>query len=182
MQTWGFFLEFHLPYHAIRREPLSQTQDNRDMRKSKMLPLQEKGDPQILYYHEATISSLCWGPDEWFWTELFLVDTYFGSEHNLATYLEPTTGNVQERLDPPLAGGQIENPCYDPRRYWLMKLGMRLSQVSNEYTALIETFNSRIAVYVSNFCLDIGLFSRFRSSSRRLSNTTEDRATSRLTY
>ncbi|KAF1956056.1 hypothetical protein CC80DRAFT_413860 [Byssothecium circinans] len=134
----------------MRRAPLHKDErkvSDKRLRKSGLLPLQvESGDSEELYYHEAQTSSLSWGPDEWFWTELFLVDTYFGSEDNLLTYLAGSThGNG---FDPPLGGvGTMETPCFDPRDYWLMKLDRRVLQVTEEYTALIETFNNRMEEY-----------------------------------
>jgi hypothetical protein len=60
----------------------------KSMRRSELLPLFSfSSDREDLYYHEAQTSSLAWGPDEDFWTELFLVDTYFGSERSHKVYL-----------------------------------------------------------------------------------------------
>lgn len=127
----------------------NRTIDGKRLRKSDILPLQvESGDAEELCYHEAQTSSLSWGPDEWFWTELFLVDTYFGSEEILVNYL--TGSQDGDGFDPPLGGiGRMVDPCFDPREYWLMKLERRILQVTEEYTALIETFNRRIDEYVS---------------------------------
>lgn len=122
------------------------------LRKSSILPLQHYAEDQKeLYYHEAQTSSLCWGPDETFWTELFLVDTYFGSEKNLHTYLTtPHLGRYGDGSDPPLAGrGSMEVAMFDPREYFLLKIDRRVDQVATEYGALIETFNKRMDAYVS---------------------------------
>jgi len=120
------------------------------LRESDRLPLQEESqDKEDIYYHEAQISSLCWGPDDSFWTELFLLETYFGSEDHLETYLNPASNKDDDRLDPPLAGtNQMKNTCFDPREYWLWKLEVRLDQITEEYTALVETFNTRMEIYV----------------------------------
>ncbi|KAF2638066.1 hypothetical protein P280DRAFT_529762 [Massarina eburnea CBS 473.64] len=97
------------------------------------------------FYHEAQTSSISWGLDENFWTELFLVDTYFGSERNLRTHLKSKPNG--DGFDPPLGGrGTMEEPRFDPRGYWLLMLDRRMLQVT-EYTALIETFNMRIERY-----------------------------------
>lgn len=88
------------------------------------------------------------GTDEEYWTELFLVDTYFGSESHYVTYLAGSPGG--DGFDPPLGGrGTMANPCYDPREYWLMKLDRRMLQVMEEYESLIETFKARMDEYVS---------------------------------
>jgi hypothetical protein len=139
----------------MRYGPATQTVDRRKLRgrplrKTEPLPLRiESSDKEDLYYHEAQTSSLCWGPDEWFWTEIFLVDTYFGSEPRLRTYLDSTKpggGN-----DPPLGGGGTMrfSPHFDPREYFLRKLDRRFDQVAKEYSALIETFDQRMEEYVS---------------------------------
>jgi hypothetical protein len=123
------------------------------LRKTEELPLRDKSDDEEdLYFHEAQTSSLSWGPDEWFWTELFLVDTYFGSEPGLLTYLDPPPGDKPgDGSDPPLGGGgsMRYNPYFDPREYFLQKLDRRCDQVAKEYGALVETFNQRMEKYVS---------------------------------
>lgn len=153
-KSWGFFLEFHMPYHAMRHGPIDTTNDPRKilgkrLRRSRMLPLGLAGiDEDNLYYHEAQTSSLSWGCDEFFWTEIFLVDTYFGSEHNMNTYLRtPGQNNSVEDPDPTLGGRPVETPV-DPRRLFLLKLDVRTKQVANEYGALVDTFNKRMELYV----------------------------------
>lgn len=126
----------------------SRTLSGEPLRKGESLPLRRQSrDQEELCYYEAQSSSLSWGTDECFWTELFLVDTWFGSEANHLTYLtdcQPGNG-----YDPPLGGGgSLENPCFDPREYFLLKLARRLEQAATEYSALIETFNKRLEQYV----------------------------------
>lgn len=143
----------------MRRGPQATTTDVRrikgkPLRKSEELPLREASDDnEDLYFHEAQTSSLCWGTDEWFWTELFLVDTYFGSEPGLMTYLDPPTpaDSPGDGNDPPLggAGSMKYHPYFDPREYFLHKLDRRSDQVAKEYSALVETFNQRMENYVS---------------------------------
>jgi hypothetical protein len=147
-----------MPYHAMRRGPIDDTKDPRRisgirLRKSEPLPLRsDSRDQEDLYYHEAQTSSLSWGPDETFWSELFLVDTYFGSEKNRETYLDtPRNGSPGDGSDPPLGGrGSMKVPMFDPREYFLMKVDRRIEQVATEYGALVETFNKRMEEYVSD--------------------------------
>jgi hypothetical protein len=149
-------LEFHIPYHALRLGPIHSTKDPRKisgkrLRKSEPLPLRlESTDQEDLFYHGAQTSSLCWGPDESFWTEVFLVDTYFGSEENHLTYLTPPQGRQPgDGSDPPLGGrGSMRKPLFDPREYFLLKIDRRMDQVTTEYSALVETFNKRMNEYV----------------------------------
>lgn len=118
------------------------------LRKSVLLPLQsELQDPNEIYYHEAQLSSLCWGTDESCWTEFFFVETYFGSEPDRETYLKPRTG-VQTR-DPPTKQFSYPTPYWDPREYWLKQIDVRLVQVCYEYSALIGTLTRRMEAYVS---------------------------------
>jgi hypothetical protein len=134
--------------------PDLRTINGKPLRKSEVLPLRKDSDDnEDLYFHEAQTSSLSWGPDEWFWTELFLVDTYFGSEPRMRTYFVPPAPGHDEgnSSDPPLGGGNSMkfSPHFDPREYFLHKLDCRLGQVATEYGALVETFNQRMENYVS---------------------------------
>ncbi|PSN73203.1 hypothetical protein BS50DRAFT_482272 [Corynespora cassiicola Philippines] len=124
------------------------------LRKTSVLPLRswlidgdfrQSSDGEELYYYEAQVSSLSMGVSEWFWTEYFLVDTYFGSEPGLATYF---AGEAGCGFDPPLGGhGNMSIACFDPREYWLKKIARRMYQVRSEFAALIETFNKRMDQY-----------------------------------
>lgn len=120
------------------------------MRSSEELPLRSiSKDRQHLFFYEAQISSLSVGPDEFFWTEYFLVDTYFGSEESIHRYFE--NSNLGECYDPP-SGGYVtmDFPCYDPREYFLIKVERRTLQVVKEFSVLVDTFEERMDDYVSN--------------------------------
>jgi hypothetical protein len=105
-------------------------------------------DKEELFFYEAQISSLSLGPDEWFWTEYFLVETYFGSETNIPTYFENLDPDYH--IDPPLGNVAIMDvPRFDPREYWLTKTERRVFQATKEYAALINTFDARMQDYVS---------------------------------
>lgn len=155
MKAWGFFLEFHIPYYTMRKG--RHIRDARiiaqkRLRKSEILPLQQESeDPDEIYYHEAQLSSLCWGPDAWFWTQMFFADTFFGSELDYDKYLNPAVDpgtNLELRLDPPTLKHNL-GLSPDPREYWLMQLEVRFGQIVLEYTALIGTFSKRMEIYVS---------------------------------
>ena len=140
----------------MRRGPLAGTEDPRltggkRLRKTEPLPLgNHSSDKEDLYYHEAQTSSLSWGADEWFWTELCLVDTYFGSEEKHKTYF---AGCQEGDGFDPACGGRYSVTAlgFDPREYFLVKLWFRTEQVVTEYSALIETFNMRMDEYISQF-------------------------------
>jgi hypothetical protein len=136
---------------------------SKPLRKSELLPLRTYStDDQDLYYHEAQTSSLSWGTDEWFWTGLCLVDTYFGSEENRKTYFMGRTPG--EEFDPPTGGRfTMRDTRFDQREYYLLKLDFRVEQVTTEYSALVETFNRRMEEYVSpQQCIYIHECSRSR--------------------
>ncbi|KAH7355640.1 hypothetical protein BKA66DRAFT_430008 [Pyrenochaeta sp. MPI-SDFR-AT-0127] len=161
----------------MRRGPLDCSRDTRwvagkRLRQSEPLPLYiNSTDQEDLYYHEAQTSSLSWGPDEWFWTELFLVDTYFGSEEIHKSYL--SNCKKGDGFDPP-CGGRITMaiPRFDPREYFLLKLDYRIEQVATEYSALVETFNKRMEDYLRNMRHVFEDDNR-RSSMKTLSNIIE---------
>ncbi|KAF2120986.1 hypothetical protein BDV96DRAFT_595374 [Lophiotrema nucula] len=149
-ESWGFNLEFHIPYYTIRAgHSLDDPRKLRgkSLRRNEELPLRAwSRDRKAIHFYEAQTSSLSLGPDETFWTELFLVDTYFGSEEGLYQYFEDC--EYGEGFDPPLGGvGTMSNPCYDPREYFLLKLDRRILQATIEYTALVDAFDERMEDY-----------------------------------
>jgi len=146
-QSFGFVLEFHLPYLALR--PAGNRKDDRDRRRRHKLPTRDearmRGAAQRWEYHEAQISLLLVGPDEWFWTAYCLVDTFFGSEKSVVDYLGS---------DPPLdpsGGGTIfvNEPIWSPREYFLKILSARLEQVSQEWSDLGAAIDAQLVDYVT---------------------------------
>ena len=104
-------MEFHLPYLALRKseKPIS---DSRGLRRSgRFIPTEQTVDgyEQI---HEAHISLLVAGIDEWYWTAYCCVDRYFGSEDNIQFYLD-------NQFDAPIGGSErrTEFPVWNPREY-----------------------------------------------------------------
>ena len=129
-------------------------------------------DKEDLFFYEAQISSLCIGPDEWFWTEYFLVETYFGSETNIPTYFEDQ--DPDNHVDPPLGNvGRMDVPRFDPREYFLLKLERRILQATKEYAALINTFDARMQDYVSELVI-IGASSNCRVKEKRIADLFQD--------
>ncbi|KAF2496106.1 hypothetical protein BU16DRAFT_526627 [Lophium mytilinum] len=148
--TWGFILEFHIPYYAMRCGP--KLKDHRQLRgkslrESVELPLRSWSlNKEKVFYHEAQISGLIIGPDEWVWTTYLFLDTFFRSEDRLKDYLENC--NLGEGFDPPLGGiSKMDNPHFNPRQYFLAILDRRIMQASVEWTVLIETFDERMVAY-----------------------------------
>ena len=118
------------------------------LRQSTELP--EKPDA---VYHEAQVSFLLFGPDEWFWTVYCIVDTYFGSEISNEEYLEAVSGPPEYApfpQDPPTGGEKLLNePVWNPRGYFLVVLARRMEQVSKEWSDLVAAINDRLTAYVS---------------------------------
>ncbi|CAN9186208.1 unnamed protein product [Alternaria alternata] len=72
--------------------------------------------------------------------------TYFGSEEKHKTYF--TGCQEGDGFDPPVGGRfRMTTPRFDPREYFLLKLRFWTEQAVTEYSALIETFNSRMDEY-----------------------------------
>ena len=119
------------------------------LRSGEELPLSNwSADEEEMFFYEAQISSLCLGPDECFWTEYFLVETYFGSEEFIPTYFNHQ--DPDSHMDPPLGNIiRMNEPRFDPRAYWLWKVERRILQATKEFAALINTFDARMQDYVS---------------------------------
>jgi hypothetical protein len=136
-------MEFHLPYMALRREKVA---DPREVRKSYDMPLtiEMETDPTTndSFYHQAQISFLLTGVDEWHWTAYCCVDRFFGSEKDLDWY-------VSRQFDGPPAGGRAEFlPLWNPREYFLFVCARRFSQVTKEWSNAVLKLESRLDEYV----------------------------------
>lgn len=97
-----------------------------------------------MHYHEAQVSILIVGIDEWLWTTYCCVDTYFEEKTDDRTYLDGPS-----ELDPPTAGlFQLVYPMWNPRQYYLAIVARRMMQVTREWTALVNAFEQRLMEYV----------------------------------
>jgi hypothetical protein len=136
----GFALEFHLPYLALRQA--GSAADTRGLRETKRMPgTMDTVEPEILY-HEAQVSFLLVGVDEWFWTVYCCVDTFFGSERDAQWYKEYGFDACSG------AGRMINEPVWNPREYFLIVLNRRLAQVAKEWTNAVSILEGRLASYV----------------------------------
>ncbi len=149
-------MEFHVPYMAVRDklelDPRYMTvQDKlkvapRRLRTSyemlETLEMEAKHTENDSFYHQAQISFLLTGVDEWHWTAYCCVDTYFGSEKDPEWYLS-------RHFDGPPGGGQLEFlPIWNPREYFLLVFTRRLNQATKEWTNAILKLESRLNEYV----------------------------------
>ena len=138
-QDFGYAMEFHLPYYALRHGT-SIKADARGLRRSGEFFCRRLGSREHLY--EAQISVLVTGVDEWFWTAYCFADTYFGSDESIQYY-------HKNKLDA-LAGGEksARFPVWNPREYFLSILSRRLKQVTKEWSNVIEALEMRLRSYV----------------------------------
>jgi hypothetical protein len=139
-------MEFHLPYMALRRERVA---DSRKLRTShemlETLEMETRPASNDSFYHQAQISFLLTGVDEWHWTAYCCVDRFFGSEKNPDWYLS-------RQFDGPPAGGRAEFfPIWNPREYFLFVCARRFSQVTKEWSNAILKLESRLDEYVRDF-------------------------------
>ncbi|KAF9883927.1 hypothetical protein FE257_002670 [Aspergillus nanangensis] len=133
----GFVLEFHIPYFALRTDKESR-RDERGLRKCRYIqaPGGSRRHQECIY--EAQISLMVFGMGEFFWTAYCFVDTYYSRQESTGSYL-------RKKSDAP-SGGYLkqESPIWDPRYYFLTVLSIRLSQVSLEWTALVQTLEENL--------------------------------------
>ncbi|KAI9878373.1 MAG: hypothetical protein M1830_001078 [Pleopsidium flavum] len=137
---FGFSLGFHLPYYALRRSALPAA-DPRSLRRTGRFMNNGKAQADFEWFHEAQISLLIVGVDEWYWTAYCCVDTYFGSE-------EPPTYYLEEGFDAPTgAGRHMRDPVWNPREYFLLVLSRRISQVVMEWSNVTSSLEERLGFH-----------------------------------
>ncbi|KAI9875145.1 MAG: hypothetical protein M1830_008824 [Pleopsidium flavum] len=112
---FGFAMEFHLPYYALRKSPM------------------------LISDSRALHLLLVVGIDEWYWTVYCCVDRYFGSEETIQFYLDqhldaPIGG----------AGRPTGFPVWNPREYFLLVLSRRIRQVTREWSNVVITLEERL--------------------------------------
>ena len=151
-------MEFHIPYMAVR---MKQEIDPRGLRKGHEMPeyLNKRHTFSESFYHQAQISFLITGVDEWHWTAYCCVDTFFESEKTLDGYFS-------ERLDGLLGGAAIEwRPTWNPREYFLHAFARRLGQATQEWTNVVLELESRLDEYVG---LLICLVARWVKTNKKI--------------
>ena len=139
-----FALEFHIPYFALRRHH-SRRNDPRSIRKShKFLHWRDqKNGPSDEFIHEAQISMLVIGTDEWFWTALCCVETFFEDERRVESF-------VRRERDAPTGGTKrCHFPVWNPRAYFLTAAASRMRQVRQEWENIMTILEESLAGYVS---------------------------------
>jgi len=100
----------------------------------------EDDESMIDYIHEAQISIMIAGIDDWFWTAYCFVDVYFKDEenselvHRLSTSSRPMDPHTCSKYD-------LDRPIWNPRHYFLRILACRMEQVKQEWSnAVFQLF------------------------------------------
>jgi hypothetical protein len=100
----------------------------------------EDDECMIDYIHEAQISIMIAGIDDWFWTAYCFVDVYFKDEenselvHRLSTSSRPMDPHTCSKYD-------LDRPIWNPRHYFLRILACRMEQVKQEWSnAVFQLF------------------------------------------
>jgi hypothetical protein len=94
--------------------------------------LEQKSGEDRAYIHEAQISVMVTGLDDWYWTAYCFVDVYFkGVGHRESVEAYSSSGRD------PLSGGKTsivrDRPSWLPREYFLQLLTYRLEQAKHEW-------------------------------------------------
>ena len=139
---FGFAMEFHLPYLALRKS--RRCQDPRKKRNSHIMLRAVEHTPPDNFYYEAQTSFLITGVDEWHWTAYCCVDSFFDQEQEPDWYL-------QSQFDGPSGGSRLQSqPVWNPREYFLVVFSRRLTQASREWKNIIDVLNSRLNTFVGS--------------------------------
>ncbi|KFZ18425.1 hypothetical protein V501_01227 [Pseudogymnoascus sp. VKM F-4519 (FW-2642)] len=153
-----FTLEFHMPYYVLGRSktvirdtrrksdgnPLRQSQKLDFL--SRSLDASKDSNPTDRHYwlHEAQISIVVTGVNNWVWTAYGFVDTYFGSKGTVEDY-DKLKGRHGEREDP-LAAGRLNGgePIWTPREYFLRVVQSRIRKVLKEWNRIVRTVTEEV--------------------------------------
>lgn len=137
-----FDFEFHLSYVALRKTGAGD--DVRGIRASTQLiePIDGYDPAESLICYDAQTSLLVVGKDNTNWKAYCCVDTWFDSEQDARRYLE-------QGQDGPSGGARhIDDPCWNPREYFLMVLAQRFRQTGMEWGNLFTVLMERLDAYV----------------------------------
>ena len=92
----------------------------------------DEDDGRIDYIHEAQVSIMITGIDDWFWTAYCFVDVYFKEDGHRES-VHHYSGTTPPR-DPHSCGkDSADRPIWRPRHYFLRTLSCRMEQVKQEW-------------------------------------------------
>ena len=118
------------------------------------------------YIHEAQISVMITGIDDWFWTAYSFVDIYFKDESNTESVdYYSRTDPLRPPMDPHSCGNyEADQPIWNPRHFFLRALSCRMEQVKQEWNNVIFQLFQQIdpcvfahfqITFLSNVCPDV---------------------------
>jgi hypothetical protein len=88
------------------------------------------------YIHEAQISIMVTGLDDWYWTAYCFVDVYFKESGH-----RESVGHYSNAGRDPLSGGKTsvtrDKPTWLPREYFLQLLTYRMEQAKQEWNNVV---------------------------------------------
>lgn len=146
-----YALEFHIPYFALRKSfsTSDKLHSNIVGRRSGVFAdsFTRNCEPgQKEFFHEAQVSVLLVGIDEWVWTLYCLVESHFEQPQDL-TELEQYVTNMRDAPSGQFAS--YKQPIWNPREYFLLVLCRRMDQATLEWQNLVETLDQRLKDLVS---------------------------------
>jgi hypothetical protein len=99
------------------------------------------------YIHEAQVSIMVTGIDDWVWTAYCFVDVYFKNARHSQRVQQ--LSNPPVRRDPHSCGKHsAEEPKWLPREYFLRSLQARMHQVTDEWENSVSELKKQIEPYV----------------------------------
>jgi hypothetical protein len=158
-------MEFHLPFFALRKHPLSNGSEDKppihSIRKWMDISLTDgetsvPGGQQVYRLHEAQASCVVYGNDEWQWTACAFLDNAHESG-DLYDYGESRDGDSEDGEaekadgfdeDPIATGLHASKPIWRPRQYFTKALEVNIKEVSQEWHELIHKMEGDIIAYV----------------------------------
>lgn len=151
-----------MPYYVLGRSEMvsrdtRRKSDGNPLRQSRKLDFLSRSldaskdsNPTDQHYwlHEAQISIVVTGVNNWVWTAYGFVDTYFGSKGTVEDY-DKLKGRHWEREDP-LSAGRLNGgePIWTPREYFLRVVQSRIREVLKEWKRIVRTVTEEVEGYV----------------------------------
>lgn len=103
-----------------------------------------------MYMHEACLSCILTGLDDFRWEAYVFNDTFFDSDLTRQSVTYYTTSSEDFHLDPLISGQHdADMPLWNPREYFLAVFETRSRQVVDEWRNVVHQLRSLIEQYVS---------------------------------
>jgi hypothetical protein len=111
------------------------------------------GGQEVYRVHEAQVSCVVYGHDEWQWTACAFIDNSYESGHLYdAGEVHDGYGDDGEAdgfdEDPIATGLQASRPIWRPREYFMKALEVNIKEVSQEWCELIHRLECDKIAYV----------------------------------